>query len=136
MGTYKGHFWYSLLYLIPLVVVFLMLHISTTGNLLTSIPFFFLGVFLPDVDSPASKMRKIFTILLTLAVACLMLLHQILFAFILLLVLLSVWMLKHRGLTHTMIFGITISISISLYSNLYNGAGFLFGFISHLRLDR
>jgi inner membrane protein len=71
--------------------------------------FVLLGAIFTDIDSLNSKISKIFWPLS--------------------------WILKHRGVLHSLTFCILLSLIIGLLLNLWAGFGFFIGYLSHLLLD-
>jgi hypothetical protein len=98
---------------------------------------------LPDIDSPSSKARRGFDLFMgTLSIGLLLAYlwfwsNKLLVALSMALILLnlSLWFLRHRGLTHKPVFGVIVSLPL-LYFSWIMAAYALTGFISHLTLDR
>lgn len=107
---------------------------------------FFVGVIyclLPDVDTPASIIRRVFITLtgIVLIVSSLLLIkgtsNTTILAWVILfsgLFLVSLLFLHHRGFTHSVLFGIIVSIIWVPYSEFIAVVAFI-GFLSHLIAD-
>ena len=96
---------------------------------------------LPDMDTPSSKMRKILgrlflaaSIICLLAFVFLRRMELIYIPLMLILFLYLLWFSRHRGLFHTPIIGILLSLPLYLIDLYYVGFAII-GFFSHLVLD-
>ena len=97
---------------------------------------------LPDIDTPSSKARKALNILFLSAIIALTSLYLLFLREDLLLYIiiflagtqLSLWFLKHRGLTHNPLVCFVLSAMVVYYS-VFLGLYFLTGYVSHLFLD-
>jgi len=96
---------------------------------------------MPDMDTPSSKMRKILgRIFLACSIVCLLAfiflrnMELVYIPIILILFLYILWFSRHRGLFHTPLIGILLSLPLYFISIYYVGFAFL-GFFSHLVLD-
>lgn len=96
---------------------------------------------LPDIDTPSSKMRKILgRLFLAVSIVCLMVfiplrrMELIYIPLMLILFLYLLWFSRHRGLFHTPIIGILLSLPLYFINLHYIGFA-LIGFFSHLVLD-
>ncbi|MFH1054907.1 MAG: metal-dependent hydrolase [Candidatus Altiarchaeota archaeon] len=92
---------------------------------------------LPDLDAPSSKASKIVlaTIAVTAAAYVLLGSDALLIVPASGLALLSlIWLTKHRGVMHTPIAAVVLSLPLALVSPYYAAAAF-FGYCTHLLLD-
>ena len=96
---------------------------------------------LPDMDTPSSKMRKILgRLFLAASITCLIAfiflrrMELIYIPLLLILFLYLLWFSRHRGLFHTPLVGILLSLPLYLIDLYYVGFAII-GFFSHLVLD-
>jgi len=96
---------------------------------------------MPDIDTPSSKMRKILgRVFLAASIVCLLAfiflrnMELIYIPILLILFLYILWFSRHRGLFHTPLVGILLSLPLILLNIYYVGFAFM-GFFSHLILD-
>jgi hypothetical protein len=99
------------------------------------LPFFLFATLLPDVDTPASKIRRY--VEMGLIVIALLLIWEAKYyvSAIPLFVMLMLWNVKHRGEFHTVVASIVLGLPIVLYSFFF-GWSFVGGYLLHLGLDR
>ncbi len=126
-----------LLLMDKLIGLHISIEILVSGNVIG-----ILYSILPDIDTPSSKMRKITgRLFLAVSIVCL-----IAFAFLrrieliyiplaLISFLYVLWFSRHRGLFHTPLIGILLSLPLYLIDIHYVGFALL-GFFSHLILDK
>jgi len=105
------------------------------------IPLLFFFVQLPDLDSEHSFIRRLLNIIGILMIIGFILLTlllknniYILISTIILIILLLSYLLKHRGILHTILGAIVLSLPLLLISFILFFVGFC-GYISHLILD-
>lgn len=131
----------SILWLVfPILIYKGIINISYFMLILYSI-FYFIGALFPDLDSPVSKIRKWFNITL-LGTSILLLGYAfyiknwiyVLYAGAGIILVISLYTTKHRGLLHSIITGAIISILTAYYS-LWSGIMFICGFLTHIVAD-
>lgn len=92
---------------------------------------------LPDIDIGTSKIRKFYTIIVALLIIYSLLYSHITFGIVLASTLIFIQFLKHRGLSHSFIFGLLVSAPLYFYFDNYMLAIIAYtNFLSHLVLDR
>jgi len=132
MPGYKKH----LLYSIPILIVILLYFPMDITRTLLAIPLFFLYTLLPDTDTPASKIRKIVEVSLLISILILLIVfNQIITASVLIVILILLWSIKHRGILHSPITGFLLAYP-ALSNNIEIGIICYIGFITHLILDK
>jgi inner membrane protein len=93
-----------------IAVYFLLIHFLNIPNPLFFLLFVLLATFFVDIDSMESKAGN----------------HWYLRPF--------QWLVSHRGMVHSLLFGLIISLLIAGLNN-WAGFGFFIGYLSHLFLD-
>jgi len=144
MPSYKAHIFG---YLVMMGILLLLLDKLLNFHLSIEIIIFgnIIGIFysiLPDMDTPSSKMRKILgRLFLATSIVCLMAfiflrrMELIYIPMMLILFLYLLWFSRHRGLFHTPIIGILLSLPLYLIDLYYVGFAII-GFFSHLIFDK
>jgi len=143
MPSYKTHIFG---YLIMMGILLLLLdkllnfHLSIETIIFGNIIGILYSI-LPDMDTPSSKMRKILgRLFLAASIVCLMAfiflrrMELIYIPLMLIMFLYLLWFSRHRGLFHTPLVGILLSLPLYLIGLYYVGFA-LIGFFSHLILD-
>jgi membrane-bound metal-dependent hydrolase YbcI (DUF457 family) len=145
MPSFRGHLiGYLVLSVIAIAALFYYKLIQA-DNAIDLLPAFLLGgvyALLPDIDTPASKIRTITNILggiLIVSMAGAYLLYQrddrFLYGIILVAVIqVALYALKHRGFTHSLLFGL-IAVAPIAYLNQTIGLLAAIGFLSHIVFD-
>ena len=143
MPSYKAHIFG---YLVTMGIILLLMNRILNFNISINMLIFgnIIGIIysiLPDIDTPSSKMRKILgRLFLAASIVCLLAfvflrrMELIYIPLILILFLYMLWFSRHRGLFHTSIVGILLSLPLYLIDLYYVGFA-LIGFFSHLILD-
>ena len=143
MPGYKAHIFG---YLIMMGIILLLMNRILNFNISMDMLIFgnIIGILysiLPDIDTPSSKMRKILgRLFLAASITCLIAfiflrrMELIYIPLMLILFLYMLWFSRHRGLFHTPIIGILLSLPLYFMSLYYIGFA-LIGFFSHLILD-
>jgi len=144
MPSYKAHIFG---YLVMMGILLLLLdkilnfHLSIETLIFGNIIGILYSI-LPDIDTPSSKMRKIIgRLFLAASIACITVfiflrrMELIYIPLMLILFLYILWFSRHRGLFHTPVVGILLSLPLYLINLHYVGFA-LIGFFSHLILDK
>jgi len=143
MPSYKTHIFG---YLIMMGIILLLMNRILNFDISINMLIFgnIIGIFysiLPDMDTPSSKMRKILgRLFLAASITCLIAfiflrrMELIYIPLMLILFLYLLWFSRHRGLFHTPLVGILLSLPLYLIGLYYVGFA-LIGFFSHLILD-
>ena len=142
MPNYRIHILFYLAIIILLITVVNLLEISLELNVLVyGAPIGLLYSLLPDIDARRSVIRSIFVKILSLTSITsflLFIIYQNLFQFILLLLSLSLLVslnfLKHRGIFHSPLLAIVLSIPLYFVNPLFCVFAFI-GYFSHLVID-
>ena len=153
MPHWKVHLLFN--FFVILIWIFFLLNLGLFGNSILIILLIFLSSFfsiLPDIDSPKSKIRDIFAVIIASFIVVYFILNfslnsvlYILVGFIFLYLFFRFFPTKHRGLTHSFWFSIfmTLILTIILFQIFsFSFKGFfvyfffiLSGYLSHLFLD-
>jgi hypothetical protein len=139
MSDWKGHVGFGFLFLLPLLFLFYYFHRPI--NLLILLPVAFIYSQLPDIDTQASKIRWLLTVLgVGIGFLSLLVLHNDQIAIIALGVVIIFWVVttikgfKHRQLLHRPITGVFMSLFLLIISVEAAITGFVC-FMSHLIID-
>lgn len=112
------------------------------------IPFYLffgiLGTLLPDIDIGSSKIHRKIESILGVGIVLLIILYflkkesiyLIGTAIIGIIIFILETVLKHRGLTHSLLFSGTVSLGIGYFISLVSGLGFFVGFFVHILMDK
>lgn len=140
MSNYREHILFGFIFNIPIFLLFLQF--GTTVNIIASIIVIFIYSQLPDIDTRASKIRWFLTVVCSMsAFISLVILKNESFAIISTGMLVIIWLFgsikgfQHRGLTHSILFAILLSLPLLLYSKYIAVMGCV-AYISHIILDR
>ena len=142
MSDWKRHIIGGAVFCIPIFMLFIAFNIALTIGWLIFLPIIFIYSQLPDIDTPASKIRSILTILgLGIAFISIVFLHNNIYAIVSLGTVIIIWIAgflpwcRHRGIFHTLLMGIILSAFLILISIEAAIVG-LVSYISHLILDK
>jgi hypothetical protein len=136
MPGYKKHLLYSIPFLIAAYIIRYSYFSIDPIILLFEIPLFFFYTLLPDIDTPASKIRKIVEVgILFLLLILLMTSNETIISVFFIMILLFLWFSKHRGIFHKPFTGILLSSPVAMY-NISSAIICYYGFIVHLIFDK
>lgn len=131
--------------LIGILFYFQKIELTTTEKIEILFIAILIGAFysiLPDIDEPSSKLRNLSEKLSLAAILCFLLIYvfyiqDLKFVFLsiaLVFFLYILWFSKHRGIFHSILIGILLSLPL-YFINIYFFAFALFGFLTHLLID-
>ena len=154
MPSWKMHLIFDLIFVIVFIgTIFRTRIIDNIFLLVFLVLFNLLATLFPDIDTPKSKIRKYISFALTIVIGIYLIINftvnSLIFGIttmILIYLILRFFPTKHRGVTHTFLFGITLSAILTfilwfLFEISLNQLGIsffiiLWGYSSHLILDK
>ncbi len=136
MSGYKKHILFGtilalLVYIILIYTKYIHFYIS---NLLTITLVSILYSILPDIDIRTSKAYQLFIFVAMVLILYTLYLNKLMYTSIIVLTVVAVSLLKHRGITHRWWFGVLISLPLLLNDTSTFLCG-LTAYMSHLLLD-
>lgn len=137
MSGYKRHQMFGLL-LVYLVII-LQSYYNDFGLKLfaLALPITLFYSILPDIDTSASKARKIvFTLLLLALLYSMNNGGGVWSNIIVFLMLIVIWLLSHRGFTHSLACSILLSLPVGYFMGIVYGLVAWIAYTSHLILDK
>jgi len=137
MSNYKTHIAFGLLLTLSLYFLLFKFGYESLSlmELLTITIITVIYAILPDIDVKTSKAYNILLFASLFLIILFAVEEEYLYTILITLILLTVSLLRHRGITHTVWFGLLISLPLVLIGRLYPIYGFL-AYTSHLFLDR
>ena len=136
MSNYKKHIVFGVL--TSIILYYLLIKLSVVNfNLEELVVISLISVMysiLPDIDIRTSKAYGIFIFSSVLIMMLLTMKGEILYSMIVGGIVIAVSFLKHRGITHSILFGIISSLPLFLIGNIFPIFGFV-SFLSHKVLD-
>jgi len=136
MPGYKKHLSIGSIVFAGLSALILYMGLMPITSLLIAAPLFLIYTLLPDVDTPASKIRKAVevTILITIIVL-LVAFEQTKIPIVLIIILIVFWFSKHRGAFHSILTGFPLALPVILYDTNIGILCYI-GFLTHLIADK
>ena len=131
---YYTHILFGFVLAILMYLAVIYLDISITFDYLVVVVIVIIYSILPDIDIKKSKIRKIMMPILIFLVLLFYYTEQYLVMLFVLLVIAFIYSLKHRTLTHTIMFGILVSLP--WYQNIVYMLLAFVSYLSHILLDR
>jgi len=134
MPSYKGHLKGGLVVFLLLGVLNLKFSFIEWSIYLLSAPIFFIYTLLPDIDTPASKIRKWVSVVLLAPILYFIYYDMKWEAVSIITTLTLLYFVKHRGLFHNPLVGFILSLPLGLVEPAFLVVAFI-GFSTHLILD-
>lgn len=133
MSSWRGHLKGA--GLLWVVMISLMLYFEVDLNPWIPASFtFFVATLLPDVDTPASKIRRYVEMTLLLLIGYSIIYGSLVLGVALVALMLFIWCVKHRGVFHKYYAAFLLSSAV-MYFSLYHGLMFLAGYTTHIFID-
>ncbi len=154
MPFWKIHLIFDLIFVVAFIgILFEAGVLENIFSLIFIVFFNIISAIFPDIDTPKSRIRKYISFFLTLIIGLYLIINfnigSLIFgvtSMILIYLVIRFFPTKHRGITHTFLFGVILSVILTLilwflfeFSLEKTGISFLvifWGYLSHLILDK